>query len=136
MSEGGGNMVLADRSRAVLVLDPYPTRPYHRRPNAPSSPHRKAEECATFYLLSSSCTITTTAKSRLSPRDDGRETQPIRSQTSHEVRYMRIPTLVVLVAASVMASSAAFAQLSKDDVKWINQCIADNKGAAADGVIR
>ncbi len=44
---------------------------------------------------------------------------------------MRIPTLVVLVAASVMASSAAFAQLSKDDVKWINQCIADNKGAAA-----
>jgi hypothetical protein len=49
---------------------------------------------------------------------------------------MRIPTLVVLVAASVMASSAAFAQLNKDDVKWINQCIADNKGAAKDEVIR
>jgi len=49
---------------------------------------------------------------------------------------MRIPTLVVLVAASVMASSAAFAQLSKDDIKWINQCIADNKGGAAEAVIR
>jgi len=49
---------------------------------------------------------------------------------------MRIPTLVVLVAASVMASSAAFAQLSKDDMKWINQCIADNKGGAAEAVIR
>ena len=49
---------------------------------------------------------------------------------------MRIPTLVVLVAASVMASSAAFAQLNKDDVKWINQCIADNKGGAAEAVIR
>jgi hypothetical protein len=49
---------------------------------------------------------------------------------------MRIPTLVVLVAASVMASSAALAQLSKDDIKWINQCIADNKGGAAEAVIR
>ena len=49
---------------------------------------------------------------------------------------MRIPTLVVLVAASVMASSAAFAQLSKDDMKWINQCIADNKGGAAEAGIR
>ena len=49
---------------------------------------------------------------------------------------MKFPTIVVLVAASVMASSAASAQLSKDDVKWINQCIADNKGGAAEAVIR
>ena len=49
---------------------------------------------------------------------------------------MKCSTLVLLVAGSVMASSAALAQLSKDDIKWINQCIADNKGAAADGVIR
>jgi hypothetical protein len=49
---------------------------------------------------------------------------------------MKLPTLVLLVAASVMASGASFAQLSKDDVKWINQCITDNKGGAADAVVR
>ena len=49
---------------------------------------------------------------------------------------MRLPIPVLLVAGSVMASSVAFAQLSKDDVKWINQCITDNKGAAKDEVIR
>ena len=49
---------------------------------------------------------------------------------------MKIPAFVMLVAGSMLASSATLAQLSKDDVKWINQCIADNKGAAAEGVIR
>ena len=49
---------------------------------------------------------------------------------------MKCSTLVLLVAGSVMASSAALAQLSKDDIKWINQCIADNKGGASDTVIR
>ena len=49
---------------------------------------------------------------------------------------MKFPTIVLLVAVSMLASSTGLAQLSKVDVKWINQCIADNKGAAADGVIR
>jgi hypothetical protein len=49
---------------------------------------------------------------------------------------MKFATIVLLAAGSVMAGSTALAQMSKDDVKWINQCIADNKGAAAEGVIR
>lgn len=49
---------------------------------------------------------------------------------------MRFPAVILLVASSVMATSAVFAQLSKDDVKWINQCIADNKGGATEAVIR
>ena len=49
---------------------------------------------------------------------------------------MKMTATILLVAGSVVASGAAFAQLSKDDVKWINQCIADNKGGAAEGVLR
>jgi len=49
---------------------------------------------------------------------------------------MKFPAIVLLVAVSVMASGASFAQLSKDDVKWINQCIVDNKGGAAEAVVR
>jgi len=42
----------------------------------------------------------------------------------------------MLLAASLLAGSAAFAATTEDDVKWINQCIADNKkeGAAEDVV--
>jgi hypothetical protein len=43
---------------------------------------------------------------------------------------------VVLLAGSIFATGAAFAQLSADDVKWINQCIADNKGLASADVVR
>jgi hypothetical protein len=49
---------------------------------------------------------------------------------------MKSAAVMLFVAGSMMASSAAFAQMSKDDVKWINQCIADNKGGAKDEVIR
>jgi hypothetical protein len=36
-----------------------------------------------------------------------------------------------------MSGNAVFAQaLNADDVKWINQCIADNKGGASDAIIR
>jgi hypothetical protein len=36
-----------------------------------------------------------------------------------------------------MSGNAVFAQaLNADDVKWINQCIADNKGGASDTIIR
>ena len=36
-----------------------------------------------------------------------------------------------------ISADAVFAQsLNADDVKWINQCIADNKGGASDAIIR
>ena len=35
---------------------------------------------------------------------------------------------LLIFAASLMASPAAFADTTEDDVTWINQCIADNKG--------
>jgi hypothetical protein len=50
---------------------------------------------------------------------------------------MKLAVLVLGVVGSVVASSAALAQaMNADDVKWINQCIADNKGGASDAVIR
>lgn len=40
--------------------------------------------------------------------------------------------LALLIAASTLvASSSAFADTTTDDVKWINQCIADNKKEGA-----
>lgn len=45
-------------------------------------------------------------------------------------------TAAAVAFSPVVASSVSLAQLSKDDVKWINQCIADNKGGAAEGVVR
>ena len=48
---------------------------------------------------------------------------------------MKLVAAFLLVAAT-FASGAAYAQLSKDDVKWINECIQDNKGGASDAVIR
>ena len=43
---------------------------------------------------------------------------------------------LLILAASLLASSAAFADTTEDDVTWINQCIADNKkeGATEDVV--
>jgi hypothetical protein len=49
---------------------------------------------------------------------------------------MKFATVALLVVGSVMASSAALAQMSADDVKWINKCIADNKGGAKEEVVR
>jgi len=45
---------------------------------------------------------------------------------------------LLIFAASLMASPAAFADTTEDDVTWINQCIADNKkeGATEDVVRR
>jgi hypothetical protein len=40
---------------------------------------------------------------------------------------MKLTAIALLVAGSVVASNAALAQLSADDVKWINACIVDNK---------
>lgn len=43
----------------------------------------------------------------------------------------------VLAVAFAMNASGASAQMSADDLKWINQCIADNKrGGATAEVVR
>jgi hypothetical protein len=45
--------------------------------------------------------------------------------------------LVAATAVAVLAGSNAFAQkMNTDDLKWVNKCVDDNKGAAADGLIR
>lgn len=46
---------------------------------------------------------------------------------------MKLATPVLVLLGCVMAS-AAFAATT-DDVKWINQCVRDNKGGASDAVI-
>ncbi|MGN6574010.1 MAG: hypothetical protein ACTHLO_21580 [Pseudolabrys sp.] len=43
-------------------------------------------------------------------------------------------TMLVLLAALSVTTSAANA-VTTDDVKWINQCVADNKGDAAAAVV-
>jgi hypothetical protein len=47
---------------------------------------------------------------------------------------MKTAATLLLLAGSLFASTAAFAATT-DDVKWINQCVADNAGDAAPGVI-
>jgi hypothetical protein len=50
---------------------------------------------------------------------------------------MKLAAVVLCLVGSVVANNAAFAQaMSADDVKWINQCIADNKGGASEAVVR
>jgi hypothetical protein len=50
---------------------------------------------------------------------------------------MKLAAVVLCLVASAMAGNAAFAQaMNADDVKWINQCIADNKGGASEAVVR
>jgi hypothetical protein len=43
----------------------------------------------------------------------------------------------LMALAGLMAGSPALAQtMTADDMKWINQCINDNKGATSDAIIR
>ena len=50
---------------------------------------------------------------------------------------MKLAAIVLgLVGFAVSGNAVPAQQLSVDDVKWINQCIADNKGGASDAVIR
>ena len=50
---------------------------------------------------------------------------------------MKAVAALALLAASTFANHAALAQkMDADDLKWINQCIADNKGATSDAIIR
>jgi len=48
---------------------------------------------------------------------------------------MQLKALVLIVAGSVLAGNAALA-VTADDVKWINQCIKDNKGGASEEIVR
>jgi hypothetical protein len=41
-----------------------------------------------------------------------------------------------LVGFAASGNAVLAQQLNADDVKWINQCIADNKGGASDAIIR
>ena len=47
---------------------------------------------------------------------------------------MKIIAAIFALAAVCGTTTAAFAATT-DDVKWINACVKDNKGAAADAVI-
>jgi hypothetical protein len=47
---------------------------------------------------------------------------------------MKFGMAILTAAICIMAAGGASAA-STDDVKWINQCVADNKGGAADDVV-
>jgi hypothetical protein len=50
---------------------------------------------------------------------------------------MKLAALVVCVIGSILISRAAIAQrMNADDLKWINQCIDDNKGGAGAEIVR
>ncbi len=50
---------------------------------------------------------------------------------------MKAVTIAFALVVSAVAGNSALAQrINADDVKWINQCIDDNKGAASGEVIR
>jgi len=44
---------------------------------------------------------------------------------------------VLCLVGFAISANAVFAQaMNADDLKWVNQCIADNKGGASDAIIR
>lgn len=47
---------------------------------------------------------------------------------------MKLTTFALLFVGFALTSNAALA-VTTDDVKWINQCVRDNKGLASDAVI-
>jgi hypothetical protein len=50
---------------------------------------------------------------------------------------MKFGAVLLCLVGCVVSGNAALAQaLNADDMKWINQCIADNKGGASDAVVR
>ena len=58
-------------------------------------------------------------------------------RTSERRSAVKLAAVVLGLAGFAVSGSIILAQqLSADDVKWINQCIADNKGGASDAVIR
>jgi hypothetical protein len=55
-------------------------------------------------------------------------------QFSTEPRPMKPTVAILALAAACFAANTAFA-VTTDDVKWINQCVNDNKGDAAAAVV-
>jgi hypothetical protein len=50
---------------------------------------------------------------------------------------MKFVAVALMLAGSALANSAALAQkMNADDLKWVNQCIDDNKGGASATVVR
>jgi hypothetical protein len=50
---------------------------------------------------------------------------------------MKTIAVLALLAGSVLAGTPALAQkMNADDLKWVNRCIDDNKGATSDAIIR
>ena len=50
---------------------------------------------------------------------------------------MKLAVLGLCLGASVILGNTALAQrMNADDVKWINQCIDDNKGGATQEIVR
>ncbi len=50
---------------------------------------------------------------------------------------MKTKIAVLLVLGSMLGATAAFGQaMNADDLKWINQCISDNKGGASADIVR
>ena len=50
---------------------------------------------------------------------------------------MKRTMAVLLALGSMMAATSAFGQpMNADDLKWINQCINDNKGGASAEIVR
>ena len=50
---------------------------------------------------------------------------------------MKIAAVVLGLAGFALSSNAVLAQaMNADDMKWINQCISDNKGGASDAIVR
>jgi hypothetical protein len=50
---------------------------------------------------------------------------------------MKLGVFVLCLVGFAISANAVFAQaMNADDLKWVNQCIADNKGGASDAIIR
>jgi hypothetical protein len=50
---------------------------------------------------------------------------------------MKLAAVMVGLVGFVVPDNALFAQqMNADDLKWINECIRDNKGGASDAVVR
>jgi len=52
---------------------------------------------------------------------------------------MRLTAAVVIIACCALSSASSWTSAraaTADDIKWINQCVSDNKGDAPDAVVR
>ena len=50
---------------------------------------------------------------------------------------MRLVAVALILAGSALTNGAALAQkMNADDLKWVNQCIDDNRGGASAAIVR